>query len=213
MAAAVKSTRGRGTKLRPPKRAVPHSRHSPLDRAKTSEVVWDQVAPVFEAMRRVQDASFVYVAGEGDDGPVKVGVAKDPVKRIRGMQTGNPRRLRLEYVLIGHAHEEALLHEIWEAFAVLADGDLHVPGTRPRTEWFRPEVRSHLMPIMATVAEQQVAWLSEQSGDVHPDELEHIIIRAHAHHGFTLKPRDEVRRLAVGAGYVVTRRSRLGAAL
>jgi hypothetical protein len=39
--------------------------------------------------------SYVYLISESDEGPVKVGVAGNPYARIRELQTGNPKRLRL----------------------------------------------------------------------------------------------------------------------
>jgi hypothetical protein len=85
---------------------------SPLDKAKGYEVVWQQVSPVFESARGVGGISFVYFIGESDDGSLKIGTSKDPISRLRGMQTGNPRRLRIEHVLVGSSHLEKLLHEI-----------------------------------------------------------------------------------------------------
>jgi hypothetical protein len=82
---------------------------SPLDKAAGHEVAWRRVSDVFDAARQIRNCKFVYFIGEDDDGPVKIGVAKDPISRLRAMQTGNPRRLRVEHVLVGDMDVEKLL--------------------------------------------------------------------------------------------------------
>jgi hypothetical protein len=55
--------------------------------------------------------SFVYVV-QGEPGtPIKVGVAKDPMARLRGLQTGNPQRLRILCVIPGDHALETALHD------------------------------------------------------------------------------------------------------
>jgi Meiotically Up-regulated Gene 113 (MUG113) protein len=54
--------------------------------------------------------SFVYVVRADGDDPIKVGRAVDVRKRIAGLQTGNPRPLRLLHVLPGGAQLEWQLH-------------------------------------------------------------------------------------------------------
>lgn len=55
---------------------------------------------------RLKEPSFVYVIQANGDTPIKVGVAKDVHARMRTLQTGNPRQLRLLYVVPGaHALE------------------------------------------------------------------------------------------------------------
>lgn len=44
----------------------------------------------------------LYVVQEGDDGPLKVGVAGHPVRRLMMLQTGNHRKLYLRAVYEGH---------------------------------------------------------------------------------------------------------------
>lgn len=179
---------------------------SPLDRAKGYEVAWQQVAPLFEAAREIEDVSFVYFIGEdGDDGPIKIGVAKDPVSRLRGMQTGNPRRLRIEQVLIGRCHLEKLLHELWEPFVIKSVRAQRTVGAAPGTEWFRADARPQLLPIIATAAAEQVSYLLQAEGEVGA-ETERIVRDAHVAHGFVAQGRDVSRTLARGAGYVVSGR-------
>jgi hypothetical protein len=148
----------------------------------------------------------VYFIGETDDGPLKIGVSKDPISRLRGMQTGNPRRLRLEWVLLGGLAIEKLLHEFWEPFAVLSARSVGKVGAAPGTEWFNPEVRNELVPIIAAAVEQQLLYLQEATTTYAEDDLERIIRDAHADSGFVAQGRDEVRLLAHTAGYVIASR-------
>jgi hypothetical protein len=59
---------------------------------------------------RLADPNFVYVIQGKPTTPIKVGVASGVQKRIAGLQTGNPQRLRLLYVLPGDYRLEAFLH-------------------------------------------------------------------------------------------------------
>lgn len=182
---------------------------SPIDKAKGYEVVWQQVSALFDAARPIQAVSFVYFIGEENDGPIKIGVAKDPISRLRAMQTGNPRRLRIEQVLIGHGTLEKLLHELWEPFAIKSARAQGKVGVAPGTEWFQPAVRAELLPIIATAASTQADYLLQATGSIDPDDTEQIVRDAHVAHGFVAQGRDHVRLLARGAGYVVSRPSRL----
>lgn len=186
-----------------------HKPASPIDKAKGYEVVWQQVSDLFGAARSIQAVSFVYLIGEEDDGPVKIGVAKDPIARLRTMQTGNPRRLRIEQALVGHGTLEKLLHELWEPFAIKSAGAQRRVDGAPGTEWFRADVRPELLPIIATAASEQATYLRQATGTIEPQETEQIVRDAHVAHGFVAQGRDHVRLVAQGAGYVVSRPSRL----
>lgn len=70
--------------------------------------------------------SWVYFARAGEDGPVKIGHAKDVRSRLSSMQTGCPIPLTLLGVLPGGREREAEFHA---RFAAL----------RVRGEWFRAE--------------------------------------------------------------------------
>jgi predicted GIY-YIG superfamily endonuclease len=43
----------------------------------------------------VAERSHIYAIQAGDDGPIKIGVANNPVQRLNDLQTGNHRKLRL----------------------------------------------------------------------------------------------------------------------
>lgn len=184
---------------------------SPLDRANGYEVNWQNVSKVFDAVRGGEGISFVYVIGEEGDGPVKIGVAKDPIKRLRNMQTGNPRRLRVEHVLIGDRFLEALLHETWEPSAIRSStARKRADGTAPGTEWFEASVRPTIDPIMRSAAARQVEYVKrvlEGDGVADLERLAEIVYKAHLDHGHEPHERDEVRLLAAGAGYAVQRAS------
>lgn len=181
--------------------------HSLLDTAKGYEVIWPQVANLFEIAAEVDCQSYVYFIGEVPDGPIKIGWAKDPLKRLRNMQTGNPRRLRVEYVLMGGLAIEKLLHEMWEPFAIRSAAKRDAPGT----EWFESECRGQLLPIIKAAAEQQVAFTRSATEDFGLDDMEQVVRDAHKAHDFIVQGRDEIRLLTanVAGGYVVPRASRI----
>lgn len=175
---------------------------TPLDQAKAYEVVWDQVAPIFEATRVIQNPSFVYLIGEEDEGPVKIGTATNPIKRLRTMQTGNPRRLRVEWALVGHADLEKVLHRFWEPFAVKSSASRLKVDMAPGTEWFRSEVRDELFPIIKSAVQSQLAYLKDAKGDLMLEDFAERVIAAHQEHGFVFKQPDESRLLGQQGGYV-----------
>src|SRR2546423_1912720 len=109
---------------------------SPIDKAHPREVIWANVSEIFETSRGIKGCCFVYAIGEDGDGPVKIGKAKDPIKRLRTMQTGNPRRLRIEAAIVGDRHIEKLLQEIWEAHAIRSIRQETKKDAPPGTEWF-----------------------------------------------------------------------------
>ena len=76
--------------------------------------------------------------------PIKVGTAQDVLKRLKGLQTGNPQELRLLYVLLGNHRLEWNLHKrIWR--------------NRVRGEWFDGPVIPDFLLFVADVAERMVA--------------------------------------------------------
>lgn len=68
---------------------------------------------------------------DGERGPVKIGVASDPTKRLKALQTGNPHPLNLyrSYAI----PDRSIALEIEEAFHTVNDG-LRLIG-----EWFNIE--------------------------------------------------------------------------
>lgn len=76
-----------------------------------------------------EDPYKVYYIAETGTPNVKVGVAADPHKRLRELQTGNPRQLILRAVIPGFSHLDA---------ALAAERELHskYEHYRLRGEWF-----------------------------------------------------------------------------
>lgn len=159
-------------------------RRSPLDRARGNEVIWQQVAPLFEAAAAYGAATFVYLICEADDGPIKIGYGKDPITRLRDMQTGNPRPLRIERVVIGGRAVEKMLHQMWLSFAV---------GGSAGTEWFRPEARPQLLPIITTAARLQVKSIRDSPAKPPLERLERFVSVAHKRAEFVVQGRDTER--------------------
>lgn len=204
MAAAVKHMRGKREKARP---ARPRTYGSPLDKAKGYELDWPAVAPLFEAARIIGNAEFVYLIGEDDNGPVKIGLSKDPVARLRQMQTGNPRRLRIERLILGDQTLEKLLHVMWEKYAIKSrTATSRGIGAAPGTEWFTPDCRPRLLPILATAATKQVAHLDEHKRDragelISLSALDSLVREAHGEHDFTAYRIEPPRLLSRSAGF------------
>ena len=101
---------------------------------------------------------FVYVIQEADDGDVKIGIAERPHERLRRLQTGNSRELRLLYCERASDKRSAARIERWlhEEFA----------GHRIRGEWFRfvGSVRHTVRQCTdarRTLIEQIEAWQSD----------------------------------------------------
>jgi hypothetical protein len=65
----------------------------------------------------------VYMIRAGVDGPVKIGFAVDPTRRVDGLQTGQPEKLTIIRVMEGCRKFEAALHR-------------HFAHLRTRGEWF-----------------------------------------------------------------------------
>lgn len=68
-----------------------------------------------------KDASFVYVIQGEIATPIKVGTAKDPRKRLKELQTGNPQRLNLLYVVPGNRQLENSFHQRLKAARVTGE--------------------------------------------------------------------------------------------
>lgn len=209
MGAAVKPAKSGDSRFARPKGGAGFK--SPIDKAKPYEVEWASVSGIFSATRTLSNVRFVYAIGE-KNGPIKIGVAKDPISRLRSMQTGNPRRLRVERVVCAEMETEKLLHELWEEFAIVAPHRKGKVDVAPGTEWFRPEIRKELFPILEGAVEDQLEYLDLSSRDAPPSfaGMDRIVRHAHWHAGVEPKGRDHVLLMASGGGYVIAgRRSRL----
>lgn len=71
-------------------------------------------------------SAFVYFIQGEDEGPIKIGAAIDPVKRMRGMQTGYPYKLRILATHPGGYTFERYLH--WYLWRYKIRGEWYKPG-------------------------------------------------------------------------------------
>lgn len=86
----------------------------------------------------------VYLIQEGEDGPVKIGIAANAFWRISDLQVGNCRRLRLIAVFICEDNADARAIEQWTHYQL---EDAHISG-----EWFNvpPEEAASLIRARCT---------------------------------------------------------------
>lgn len=183
---------------------------SPLDKSTAYQIEWQSVAPVFEACRNFANPSYIYFIGEEDEGYVKIGKAKDPIKRLCNMQVGNPRRLRVERLLVGDREAEGLLHDLWAEYAVLSHRAKAKKTIKPGTEWFTSEIRSRLFPIVDEAAKKQLEIIEAIDGTaVYLDHLDGAIRQAHAEAGHEAKVTAPAYKLGAVAGYVASGTTRI----
>lgn len=178
---------------------------SPIDIARPDQVIWDKVAPIFEAGRSSTHWTYVYFIGEYDNGFLKIGKAKDPVKRLRNMQVGNARRLRVERVLLGDVATEKMLHQLWGEYGIVSEQDKRDKKPGPGTEWFKPEIRDALFPIVDDAVRRQLEWLKaaeDFKGIL--DDLDQQVRQAHIDADHEAKIMAPVYRLGNGTGYATS---------
>lgn len=75
----------------------------------------------------------IYFVQSGDDGPIKIGLAKDINKRMRGLQTAHPFPLRLIASFDGDRTKEKALHQ-------------ELKSARLEGEWFAPDAALAIIP-------------------------------------------------------------------
>lgn len=102
--------------------------------------------------------SYIYVIGE-NDGPYKVGRAKEPQKRLADLQTANPRKLRMHLLSLAEdaVVAEALLHKVLEPYRVSG-------------EWFECEV-SEIEKAFDAINLSVGDGLSAMSGDPYVERV------------------------------------------
>jgi hypothetical protein len=88
----------------------------------------------------------VYVIA-APDGTSKIGIAGDPEKRLRELQTGSPVLLTLVGAMPGGLALERLLHRRWAAHRI-------------HGEWFAPEVQHDLAQLLAVLDRSR--WPKEE---------------------------------------------------
>jgi hypothetical protein len=103
----------------------------------------------FWLSREPRPYSFVYIVRAEGDSPIKVGRAVNVPKRIRTLQTGNPRRLVLLRVMPGGVELEAQLH-------------LRLREFRMQGEWFDGEKVVEFLTFAGELSQYMVdGWLRD----------------------------------------------------
>lgn len=127
----------------------------------------------------------VYFIQQGQDGPVKVGTAKDLGRRMAGLQGANPFPLRLIGVLPGGRMEERAIHEklsAWrihgewfqaapEVLSVAAQGSLNLPTFGLGGPAFDPERFRRQVKIYADCLRAQANFIEEEARKPDPDAV------------------------------------------
>lgn len=88
----------------------------------------------------------IYAIRAGDAGPIKFGVAKEPLKRLATLQTGNPVQLKLLVAVDVHEENERLIHR-------------YLRAERERGEWFAPTPK--------TLGLLDAMYLQSRDGECH----------------------------------------------
>ena len=83
------------------------------------------MAQILRAFEAATPRTYLYAIQHGEGGPVKIGVAKNPAKRLRDLQIGNPVTLNGIAAWRCLPGDEAELHELF--------GEARLRG-----EWFWP---------------------------------------------------------------------------
>lgn len=87
--------------------------------------------------------TWIYFIRSGEDGPVKIGRAKDPRKRLMRLQTGSSDDLVLETAMLGGPEIEKKLHKAFRRHRI-------------HGEWFRPCVELSRLMAAARKAEAEM---------------------------------------------------------
>ena len=104
-------------------RTVSAARASLVDRIASQP--WKVFPAITPRRGDVQHGTHLYLMQAGDDGPVKIGRANDPIRRATELQSGCAQRINLRAVLPGRGSEERGVHEAFR-------------NSRLHGEWFTP---------------------------------------------------------------------------
>ncbi len=99
--------------------------------------------------------SYLYVIADNENGPIKLGVSGDPVRRRRELQTGHPRVLRIYYQ-----------EEVDAELVYYLENNLHkdINYHRALNEWFNLSVKNAIGHLQFTLIHYEpsvlepIAW-------------------------------------------------------
>lgn len=78
-----------------------------------------------------------------ETGPVKIGVARDPIQRLAELQCGNPLQLRIQQVILGNREVEQAYHKHWH-------------DARIRGEWFGNGAEEVIVALAREASRRQI---------------------------------------------------------
>ena len=98
------------------------------------------------------DWGLYFIRAQGSD-LVKIGVSRQPTKRLAHLQIGSPLILYLDACLWGIAHHEKEIHRILKSKGLYAHG-----------EWFQSEAQAIAMELIEKLAQSEVSSFEELAG-------------------------------------------------
>lgn len=166
------SDRNAARRHRGSKRWIKPSRRIPVTPVNPSPHVADRAAKVLTYWKKVfmfegDIGSFIYFIQEGDDGPIKIGSATDPLQRLSDLQCGNSRPLRLVHVILAGWDAEPRLHDFWSNPAWMKNARIH-------REWFGKGHEAAILDMGSRIAERQI---EAREAGVDRDEIGDRILR------------------------------------
>lgn len=128
--------------------------------------------PVLRFWRsEVRNPTFVYFIQQGEDGPVKIGTAKDPRVRLSELGCGNPEPLYIRAIVLGDRTTEQQYHHDWAQ-------------ARLTGEWFGHGAQEIIITLAQQASHEQmemfVAGATECAVMVHATSLRLSAIRQDA---------------------------------
>jgi hypothetical protein len=108
---------------------------------------------------------FIYFIQMGEDGPVKIGTGVDPVQRMYNLQPGNPRALRLRYIVPGDYAVETALHRRFTDFRLLGEWCRGTRRTRRSGQLARSPASSERQPMPSEPKAGPPARLIDPDGE------------------------------------------------
>lgn len=112
-------------------RVVGAARASLVDRIASQP--WKVFPAIAPRRGDVQHGSHLYLMQAGEDGPVKIGRANDPIRRVAELQPGCAQRINLRAVLPERGSDERGVHKAFRHFRM--HGEWFTPATAI-FEWF-----------------------------------------------------------------------------